>query len=169
MSEKHEEKPGAWRRRVWVRRGKEWDHSMISDAPPAEVVRIMSMIDGLCAKAARIGVTVLVAPKRTKLMSVNCKFEYTKPETPSGMRLDHEGDMFAEIADLELEVINLKAKLKKWQHIRPDGMLSRPDPNPIDAIANSRGWHPLVPGESMTVHYNNRGYVITAKESKEEN
>jgi hypothetical protein len=38
------------------------------------------------------------------------------------------------------------------------------EPNFIDVIAESRGWLPLKPGESMTVHFSGEEFVITRKD-----
>lgn len=37
------------------------------------------------------------------------------------------------------------------------------EPNMCDVIAFTRGWRPLVKGEQMTVHYDDKEYVITRK------
>jgi hypothetical protein len=62
-------------------------------------------------------------------------------------------------ATAELRATNerLEQRLARWES---DPLAKGAEPNPIDTIAATRGWLPLVPREAMTVHFNGIGYRI---------
>ncbi len=44
--------------------------------------------------------------------------------------------------------------------LRVKALLAREDVDLLTLAAAQRGWHPLKPGEKMTVHYDDKEYVI---------
>lgn len=55
----------------------------------------------------------------------------------------------------------IDALLRRCLSVWKDGELY---PNLPDVIAAQRGWHPLQPGEKMTVHFDGQEYEVLRKE-----
>ena len=58
------------------------------------------------------------------------------------------------------EIESLRIRLAKWEKLKPGGS-DLLDPDPMIAIAASRDWTPLQPGDDMTITYQDRQYLVT--------
>ncbi len=57
------------------------------------------------------------------------------------------------------EIERLQNTLRRWQ--LPLGVIESPEPNPMNTIAERRGWNHLAPTGHMTVTFNGIEYVVT--------
>lgn len=64
----------------WIRMGDIYKANRIDDDVPSGLHEIYDMLDALIDRARELKIEILIAPKKTVLMLVNCTFKHIKKE-----------------------------------------------------------------------------------------